>query len=165
MMQTRACPNDSQLDSQLDNTFLGGDTIEESYWTDLPDLDEDSSSQHLSGTLLNTDLSDFAFSSLCPSPIASCGLHDNMFASEQLKDIMFQNDSPDVASVLAGTSSSMATTPDKPFQSGKSSGPLHPISNMQQSYLRRSVTPVSRMIEQTSMAEHGWSSSDVVSSA
>ncbi len=160
------CQNDHQSNSTFPKAPNIADMLDDSYWTDLPDLAEHSPQ---AANLFNTDLGDLPFSCLYHSASTGCGLGANIFSSEQLDDSLFQDDDSgcladmDIASVLADDFS-FDSTPDKQLQPGTPSGRMHHVDNLLlQSYPPRSHTPVSKDTGQRNLAGQG--STAVVSSA
>lgn len=127
------------------------DMLDDSYWQDLPDLAEHSSSDSLSAKLFSTDLGDLPFISLDHDPMATSGLDKNMFPSEKFSDFLFQGEphtlaDMDIASALTDANDfSLDTAPDKQLQPGTPSGQMnHMCDLLLQSYPPRSHTPISK---------------------
>lgn len=137
---------------QSDKTFpqvAMADMLDDSYWEDLPDLAENSSSDLPLANLFSTELNDLPLTSLCQPH--NGGLSANLLSSSQLSDPVFSEDScswadMDIASLLADTSDfSLAMLPEKELQPGTPSGQMkHVIDTLLQPCLPRSHTPVSR---------------------
>ena len=131
--------------------------IDDSYWTDLPDLTEHSPSDPQTADLFNTDLGDLSFSSLYNAPTTT----HNFLSSHHLGGSLFQEGEDcladmDIASVLANADDfGLRTAQDKQLQPGTPSGQmLHFNDLLLQSHPPRSHTPVSQDTGQQANAGH-----------
>ncbi|KAL0031172.1 hypothetical protein WJX77_007789 [Trebouxia sp. C0004] len=127
------------------------DMLDDSYWQDLPDLGEHSSSDSLSAKLFSTDPGDLPFISLDHAPMATSGLDKNTFLSEPFSDFLFKGQSDaladmDIATALTNANDfSLDTAPDKQLQPGTPSGQMSHMSDLLlQLYPPRSHTPISK---------------------
>lgn len=149
MVRTSVSPYSCQLGSPSKACIA--DMLDDSYWQDLPDLAEHSSSDSLSAKLFSTDLDDLPFISLDHAPMAISGLDKNTFPAESFSDFLFQGESQtladmDLVSALPGANDfGLDTIPDKQLQPGTPSGQMsHMCDLLPQSYLPRSHTPISK---------------------
>ena len=166
MVRTSVSPYSCQLGSP--SRAGTADMLDDSYWQDLPDLAEHSSSDSLSAKLFSTDLDDLPFISLGHAPMATSGLDKDTFPSESFSDFLFQGESHtladmDIASALPDANDfSLDTVPDKQLQPGTPSEQMsHMCDLLLQSYPPRSHTPISKDTEQLPFA--GQASSATVS--
>lgn len=127
------------------------DMLDDSYWQDLPDLAEHSSSDSLSAKLFSTDLDDLPFISLGHAPMATSGLDKITLPAENFSDFLFQGElhtfaDMDIASALTDANDfSLDMAPDKQLQPGTPSGQMnHMCDLLLQSYPARSHTPSSK---------------------
>lgn len=155
MVRTSVSPHSCSLGSPSKAGIA--DMLDDSYWQDLPDLAEHSSSGSLSAKLFSTDLGDLPFISLDHAPMATCGLDKITFPAEKFSDFLLQEESHtladmDIASALTDATDFMNecldTAPDKQLQPGTPSGQMsHMCSLLLQSYSPRSHTLISKDTE------------------
>ena len=125
------------------------DVLDDSYWEDLPDLAENSSSDLPLADLFSIDLSVWPFTPV--SQPQACSLNANLFSPEQLNDPIFSETlyslaDMDTDSVLAEASDfSLTMLPEKQLQPGTPSGQAQHMNDiLLESCLPRSHTPVSK---------------------
>lgn len=144
------CPDIFQSDRTLPPAGIA-DMLDDSYWEDLPDLADNSSSDLPLGNLFSTDLNDLPLTTLCQPPTGA-QLNDPVFseASCSWADM-------DIASLLAETSDfSLAMLPEKQLQPGTPSGQMkHMNDTLLQPCLPRSHTPVSPDTSSLFIADQG----------
>ena len=132
-------PRDNLRTSEAANTK---DTLEDSCWTDLPDLDLSSSSKDLHSDLFPPDAGPMAFSTLGHT---SCmfGLNDtDLLSPEQLDDALFQDpsacfDNMDLESILADHDRMLGLAPDRQLQPRTLSAPKFALNDPQQRGIAR----------------------------
>ena len=151
MVRTSVSPHSCRLGSPSQAGIA--DMLDDSYWQDLPDLAEHSSSDSLSAKLFSTDLGDLPFISLDDAPMATSGLERITFPADNFSDFLFQRESHtsdmDIASVLTDANDfSLDMAPDKQLQPGTPSGQMSRMCDLLlQSYPPRSHTPISKDTE------------------